>query len=349
MAVSKKLFGTCETGEQIYLYTLSNEKGVSAQVTNFGAVLVSVKTPDKTGKIEDIVLGFDTLEDYRKNPSFFGATVGPNANRIGGAAFSLDGKVYRLDNNDSGNNLHTHMEGAFHKRIWHAQEGENGVLFSLTEPDGSLGLPGNRVVSVGYTLTEENRLELHYHAESDRKTILNLTNHSYFNLEGEGNGTIEDHVLCMRASHYTPVGNTPIPTGEIAPVAGTPMDFTKPVRVGERIREDFDQLKVTGGYDHNWVIDDFDGSVKYFAKVTAPRSGRTMKVYTNLPGVQFYAGNFIDTQTGKGGKVYGKRSGLCLETQFYPDTPNKPGFPSSVFGPDRFYDYTAVFEFGTQP
>ena len=348
MAVSKELFGTCKTGEKIYLYTLSNQKGMSVQVTNFGAILVSVRTPDKTGRTEDVVLGFDTLAEYEKNPSFFGATVGPNANRVGGARFSIDGEEYRLDVNDSGNNLHTHMEGAFHKRVWDVQEGEDRVLFSLTEPDGSLGLPGNRRVRLSYALTEGNRLELHYHGESDRKTIFNLTNHSYFNLEGEGKGRIEDHVLWMKASHYTPVGTTPIPTGEIAPVTGTPMDFTKPARVGERIDGDFSQLKVTGGYDHNWVIDDFDGSVKLFAKVKAPVSGRTMKAYTNLPGVQFYAGNFIDTQKGKGGKEYGKRSGLCLETQFYPDTPNKPEFPSSVFGPDRIYDYTTIYEFGVE-
>lgn len=348
MAVSKELFGICKTGEEIYLYTLSNAGGMSVQVINYGAILVSVKTPDKTGKMEDVVLGYDKLEDYYANPSFLGATIGPSANRIDGARFTIDGQTYELDVNDGANNLHTHMELAFHKRVWHAVEGENSVCFSLTEKDGNLGLPGNRKCSVSYTLTEDNRLELHYHGESDKKTVLNMTNHTYFNLEGQGNGKIEDHVLWIKASRYTPVGKTPIPTGELAPVAGTPMDFTKPARVGERITDDFAQLAVTGGYDHNWVIDDFDGSVQLFAKVKAPISGRIVKAYTNLPGVQFYAGNFIDTQTGKEGKIYGKRSGLCLETQFYPDTPNKPEFPSAFFGPDRIYDYTTVYEFGVE-
>ena len=348
MAVSKELFGTCKTGEEVYLYTLSNESGMSAQVTNFGAALVSLKTPDKTGKIGDIVLGFDKLEDYYGNPSFIGVTIGPNANRIGGACFAIDGQTYELDVNDGENNLHTHIDLAFHKRVWNAVEGENSVCFSITEKDGSLGLPGNRKCSVSYTLTEDNRLELHYRGESDKKTLINMTNHSYFNLEGEGNGKIEDHLLWLKASRYTPVGSTPVPTGEIAPVAGTPMDFTKPTRVGEKISNDSVQLEVAGGYDHNWVIDDHDGSVQLFAKVKAPISGRTVKVYTNLPGVQFYAGNFVETQTGKGGKVYGKRSGLCLETQFYPDAPNKPEFPSTVFGPDRIYDSVTIYEFGIE-
>lgn len=345
MSVTRREFGTSPAGEKIYLYTILNKQGMCAEVMNYGAILVKVTAPDKQGVFKDVVLGFDTAEAYFKNPSFFGATVGPSANRIGGAAFEIDGQVYKLDVNDGKNNLHSHMEKGYHKRIWDVQTGENSVCFSLTEEDGCLGFPGNKACSVTYSLTENGRLELHYHGESDKKTVLNMTNHTYFNLEGAGNGNIEEHTLWMKASHYTPVVAGAIPTGEIAPVAGTPMDFTKPQKVGSRIREEFEQLKLTGGYDHNWVIDDYDGSVRLFAEVTAPTSGRILRAYTNLPGVQFYAGNFIDAQQGKNGAAYGARSGLCLETQFYPDSANKPMFPSCVFGPDRIYDYTTVYEF----
>ena len=239
------------------------------------------------------MLGFDKLENYYANYSFFGAAIGPIANRTGGAKFTLNGTEYHLDVNDGVNNLHSHLDKAFHKRVWDAQVGEDFVKFTLKEADGSLGLPGNRKVSLVYTLTDDNRIEMHYHMESDRDAVFNMTNHSYFNLKGQGNGKIEDHVLWLKASHFTPVVKGSIPTGEIAPVAGTPMDFTTAHRVGEHIADDYEQTNLAGGYDHNWVIDDFDGSLKHFATVEEPESGRIMKAYTNLPGVQFYAGNFI--------------------------------------------------------
>lgn len=348
MSVTKKVFGISSKGEEIYLYRIAGADGASVQVTNYGAILVSVTVPDASGQMEDVVLGYERLEDYYGNPSFFGATVGPNANRVGGASFTLKGKTYQLDVNDGPNNLHSHKDLGLHKKVWKAKEGENSVTFSLLERDGELGFPGNRICSVTYTLTEGNRLALHYYCESDAETPVNMTNHTYFNLEGQGKGRIEDHVLWLKASHYTPVAEGAIPTGEIAPVEGTPMDFTKQERVGARINDDFEQLKLTGGYDHNWVIDDFDGSLQLFATVKAPVSGRVLRAYTNLPGVQFYAGNFIEPETGKGGAAYDKRSGLCLETQFYPDTVNKTEFPSAIFGPDRIYDYTTVYEFGVQ-
>ena len=348
MSVSKKIFGTCPRGGEINLYTITNTNGLSVQVMNYGAILVNVTAPDASGQAEDIVLGFDSLEEYFSNPSFFGATVGPNANRTGGAQFELEGSIYKLDVNDGENNLHSHIGLGFHKSVWQAEQGVNSVRFYLEEEDGKLGFPGNRKCSVRYTLTDDNRLELHYHGESDKKTILNMTNHTYFNLKGHGKGNIEDHILWLKASSYTPVAAGAIPTGEIGAVAGTPMDFTKPEVVGKRINDDFEQLKLVGGYDHNWVIDDFDGSVQLFAKVSHKESGRTLKAYTNLPGVQFYAGNFIDAQAGKNGASYDKRSGLCLETQFFPDTANKPEFPSAAFGPDRIYDYTTVYEFGVK-
>lgn len=348
VSVKKEEFGTTPQGEKIYAYTLSNKNGMSVTVLNFGANVNSIRVPDKNGKVEDVVLGFDKLENYYANYSFFGAAVGPIANRTGGAKFTLNGTEYHLDVNDGVNNLHTHLDKAFHKRVWDAQAGEDFVKFTLKEADGSLGLPGNRTVSLVYTLTEDNRIELHYHMESDKDTVFNMTNHSYFNLKGQGNGKIEDHVLWLKASHFTPVVKGSIPTGEIAPVAGTPMDFTTAHRVGERIADDYEQTNLAGGYDHNWVIDDFDGSLKHFATVEEPESGRIMKAYTNLPGVQFYAGNFIGEEEGKGGALYGKRSGLCLETQFYPDTANKAQFPSATFGPDRIYDYSTVYEFGVK-
>lgn len=348
MSVTKKLFGTCPKGEEVYTYVITNSNGVSAEVMEFGAVLVSMNVPDKTGKMTDVALGYGEFDSYIRYNCCFGATVGPNANRIGKAQFVIDGKTCQLDKNDGENNLHSHLTEGFHRRIWQGEAGTDSVTFTLKEEDGRLGFPGNRIFRVTYTLTDNNRLIIHYHGESDANTIMNLTNHSYFNLKGAGNGDIEDHVLWIKASRYTPVVKGGIPTGEIVPVAGTPMDFTTPMTVGTYINSDFEQIRLTGGYDHNWVIDDYDGSLKLFASVQAPDNGIVMRAYTNLPGVQFYAGNFIDEQEGKDGQIYRDRYGLCLETQFYPDTANKPQFPSAVFGPDRIYDYTTVYEFGAE-
>ncbi|MBQ7956029.1 MAG: galactose mutarotase [Lachnospiraceae bacterium] len=345
MSIVTREFGITPDGEKITLYAISNSKGMCAEVINYGAILVALKVPDKNGKIEDVVLGYEKLEGYYENPSFFGATVGPNANRIGNAAFELDGVKYVLDKNDGENNLHSHIEKGYHKVVWNAQKGDNSVTFTFEDVDGNLGFPGNRKFSVTYTLDEENKLTLHYHGISDKNTIINFTNHTYFNLTGHNSGRIEDHVLCLKASNYTPAVPGSIPTGEIAPVEGTPMDFTKPCRIGDRIDADFDQLTMAGGYDHNWVIDGWDGKVQLFAELSAPGTDRVMKAYTDLPGVQFYAGNFVQPADGKEGAAYGPRTGLCLETQFYPDTANKVNFPSAVFGPDREYDYTTIYEF----
>lgn len=345
MAVEQKEFGTCPGGEVITKYIIGNAAGMQAEVINYGAILTGLWVPDKKGEKADVVLGYDSLEGYFANPSFFGATVGPNANRTGKAAFEIDGVKYQLDINDGSNNLHSHKGLGFHKRLWEAQTGENSVTFTLKEKDGSLGFPGDRHFSVTYSLSEDNRLELRYHGTSDRKTVINMTNHTYFNLKGHDAGSIEDHILKLCASCYTPVAEGSIPTGEIAPVAGTPMDFTGPRSIGERIEEEFEQLKLTGGYDHNWVIDGWNGSLRLFAEVSAPGTDRVLRAYTDLPGVQFYAGNFIEPETGKGGAAYGKRGGFCLETQFYPDTVNKPDFPNAYFGPKREYDYRTVYEF----
>lgn len=345
ITVEKSTFGTYPDGREISLYTLKNENGMSVAVTNLGAILVRVIVPDAKGEKADVVLGFDHGEDYLKNPSFFGTVIGPSANRIAGASFEIDGQVYHLDVNDGKNNLHSHKEKGYHKALWQDTVLENGVCFELTDTDGNLGFPGNKKIRVCYRLDADNRLHIQYHGSSDKKTVLNFTNHSYFNLNGHSSGKMETQELWLNASHYTPVVAGAIPTGEIAPVAGTPMDFTVAKPVGRDINEKFEQLELTGGYDHNWVIDGWDGQLRHFATVKAPESGRVMKAYTTLPGVQFYAGNFIGEQTGKEGAVYSSRMGLCLETQYFPDSIHHPQFPSCVFGEGREYDAETVYEF----
>lgn len=348
MAVTKEFFGKTKNGQEISRYFITNSKGMKAGVINYGAILVNLYIPDKNGNIADVVLGYDSLEPYFVNGSFFGATVGPNANRIGGAAFELNGQRYQLDVNDGQNNLHSHMELAYHKRVWEVTEQENGVMFSLEDFDGNMGFPGNKKISVTYTVTENNELKIHYQGMSDKDTILNMTNHTYFNLAGHNAGNIHSHVLMMKASAYTPIVKGAIPTGEITPVTGTPFDFSTAKAVGRDIDEDNEQLKLVGGYDHNWVIDGEAGQLREFATVTEQTSGRVMKAFTDLPGVQFYAGNSISPTEGKEGSVYRARSGMCLETQYYPDTANKSQFPSAVFGPDRKYDTTTVYQFLTE-
>lgn len=345
MKTEKTLFGTTQDGTAIYLYSLENSHGMKAQVMNFGAVLVRLYVPDKEGKPEDIVLGYDKLEDYYKNPANFGATIGPNANRIANAAFTLGGKEYHLTANDGPNNLHSHADLGYHKKVWEAEERENSVIFRLSAPDGEMGFPGNKEISVTYTLTEENELKIQYHATSDKNTPINMTNHTYFNLAGHGAGKIYDHMLTLHAAHYTPALNGAIPTGEIAPVAGTPMDFTNSKRIGDEIDADFEQLKLIGGYDHNWVTDGEAGTMRHIATVEEPVSGRIMRTYTDLPGVQFYTGNFMEKETGKDGAAYDWRGGLCLETQYYPNAVNEPRFPSAIFGPERPYDTTTIYQF----
>lgn len=343
--MKRELFGKTTDGKEVYKYWIENSKGMKAGVINYGAILVNLFAPDKNGNMDDVVLGYDTLEEYVENGNFFGATVGPNANRIGGAGFDLDGVHYQLEVNDGANNLHSHLTEGYHTRVWEAKEEQGSVTFFLEDADGNMGFPGNKKVWVTYTLTEDNELKIHYRAQSDKNTIINMTNHSYFNLEGHDKGTIYDHILKLEASHYTPIVMGAIPTGEIAAVEGTPFDFTKGKRVGEEIDADNEQLKMTNGYDHNWVIDGADGSLRKFADVTEPVSGRHMEVFTDLPGVQIYAGNGMSRQKAKGNSSYDFRGGICLETQYYPDTANKPEFPSAVYGPDREYDSTTIYKF----
>ena len=346
MGMEKQLFGTTNEGKEIFLYTLENKNGMKAQMIDYGAILVNLFVPDKNGNVQDVTLGYDKLEDYYTNGSFFGATISPNANRIADAKFTIDGETYQLDVNDGPNNLHSHFTLGGHKKVWEAQPQENGSLkFTLEQPDGEMGFPGNKVVSITYTLTDDNELRLDYHGSTDKKTILNLTNHAYFNLAGHDSGQIIDHVLWLKASHYTPVVAGAIPTGEIAPVAGTPLDFTKAKRIGNEIEADFEQLKLVSGYDHNFAIDDWNGELQLVAKMSEETSGREMEVYTDLPGIQFYAGNCIAETTGKGGVVYKVRHGFCLETDYFPNAVNQENFASPVYGPEKDFVSTTVYKF----
>ena len=344
--MQKRSFGVTKDGQEVFLFSLENKNGVKAEVTNYGANLVNLFVPDKNGKMEDVVLGFDSVTGYESNPSFFGSVIAPSANRIANANFELNGKLYSLKKNNGENNLHSDEELGSHKRVWDVTESEDAVTFTLRYKDGELGFPGNKEFRVTYSLDEKNGLKIHYEANSDKDTIINPTNHSYFNLKGHKEGTIEDHKIMLLASAYTPADQASIPYGDIVSVEGTPMDLRDEIVIGEKIDSDFEQLNFAAGYDHNWVTDHYEkGFVRKIAEVTAPNNARVMEVYTDLPGVQFYAGNFIDPQTGKDGANYGKRSGLCLETQCYPDSIHKPNFPSVVYGPDRSYSSTTIYSF----
>ena len=343
--MQKRSFGTTKDGKEVFLFSLENKNGVKVEVTNFGANLVNVFVPGKDGKVEDVVLGFDDVAGYEVNPSFFGAVIAPSANRIGGASFELNGKTYPLKKNNGENNLHSDEELGAHKRVWDITENEDSVTFTLKNADGELGFPGNKEFKVTYSLNDENGLKIAYEATSDKDTIINPTNHSYFNLKGHKEGTIEDHKITLLASNYTPADEASIPYGDIVSVEGTPMDLRQELVIGEKIDSDFDQLNFAVGYDHNWVTDNCNGEVRKIATVKAPGDVRVMEVYTDLPGVQFYAGNFIDPQTGKDGASYAKRSGLCLETQCYPDSIHKPNFPSVVYGPTKVYKSTTIYKF----
>ncbi len=346
MSVTKKAFGTDKkSGKTVYEYSIENKNGMCARILNFGGILRELWIPDDDGTLADVVLGHDTLEPYYENPGFLGASIGPSANRIGGAKFMIDGMEYHVPVNENENNLHSDHENGYHVRMYEVEEGKNCIKLSVQDEDGAMGFPGNKKLEIIYTVTEENELRLEYHFTSDKRTILNPTNHSYFNLHGQDGGSIEDHELWLNASHYTPTAAGSIPTGEIAPVAGTPMDFTKSKKIGLEIGADNEQLHMAGGYDHNWVIDGADGQLQLVAKVTAPGTGRVMKVYTTLPGIQFYAGNFLGEQDGKAGAKYHNRCGLALETQYFPDSVHKDNFPDVIFGPDRQYVSTTIYQF----
>jgi aldose 1-epimerase len=347
MSAQEEPFGRTPDGRKVVMFTLTNPNGLKARIINYGAILVSLEVPDKNGKPADITLGFDSLEGYLKGHPYFGATVGRYANRIGNAEFELDGKTYKLAANNNENHLHGGNKG-FDKAVWNPVEckadgGKTWVKMSYISEDGEEGYPGNLACTVTYTLTEDDELKISYEAETDKKTIVNLTNHSYYNLAGQGTGDILDHVMMINADKYTPVDKGLIPTGEIRSVEGTAMDFTSPTPIGSRIEQ------VAGGYDHNYVLNGQSGTLSLCAEVYEPDSGRVMTIHTTEPGVQFYTGNFLDgSLTGKDGKVYRKHYGFCLETQHFPDSPNKPNFPSVVLLPGQKYTSQTVHRFSTR-
>jgi aldose 1-epimerase len=345
--MKKQGFGTTKDGKEALLYTLSNKNGMEISVTDYGAHLVSVLVPDKDGKKRDVVLGFDSVTGYETDGSHFGATIGRNGNRIAGAAFELHGKTYQLAKNENNNNLHSGPDG-YDYRLWNVEEADDSaVTFVLMSPDGDQGFPGNFEVSVTYTLTDENAVEIHYEGSCDQDTVVNMTNHSYFNLAGHDAGSIENQTLVLKAEQFSPViDSASIPTGEHAPVQGTPMDFTSEKAIGAEIEADFEQLKLTGGYDHNFILDKaVEGSIELMAVASCKESGITMEAFTDLPCVQFYAGNFIAPVTGKNGVFYDKRNGFCLESQYVPNAINQEGEEKPILEAGDTYDTTTVYKF----
>jgi aldose 1-epimerase len=348
--VAREAFGNTGDGIPVEVFTLTNKAGVEIKAISFGAILTSIRVPDRTGALSDVALGFDTLDGYLKEHPFFGAVVGRYGNRIGKASFTLDGRTYKLAANNGPNHLHGGVRG-FDKYVWTAEvlEGVTGVAFTRTSPDGEEGYPGTVQARVSYVLSDTNELSIEYRATTDKATPINLTQHTYFNLAGHNAGSIVDHELTLAADRYTPVDATLIPTGELAPVAGTPLDFRQPTRIGARIDDPQEQIKFGLGYDHNWVINRKGDGLQLAARVFEPKSGRTLDVQTTEPGVQFYTGNFLDgSLKGKGGAVYNRRNGLCLETQHYPDSPNKAAFPSTIVNPGQTYQSQTVWRFGSR-
>jgi aldose 1-epimerase len=352
-SITKKSFGKTPDGQPVDLYVLTNKSGAEASITNYGGAVVSIKVPDRNGKLADVVLGYDTADGYVNDKSHFGGIIGRFGNRIAHAQFVLDGKTYTLAKNNGENTLHGGVKG-FDKALWTAKilpakDGQSLELSYLSK-DGDEGFPGNLKVTVIYMWTDANALQIEYSATTDKKTVVNLTNHSYFNLAGQGSGDILGHQLVIEADKFTPVDAGLIPTGELRDVAGTPFDFRKPVAIGARIDQDEEQLKLGGGYDHNYVIRRSASAGESLAAcVVEPTTGRVLEVWTTEPGVQFYTGNFLDGKAiGKGGLTYPRRNAFCLETQHYPDSPNQPKFPSVVLNPGERYHTITTYKFSVE-
>ena len=348
LAVAPAPFGRTADGAAVTIYTLTNAHGLRARVMEYGAILVSLEVPDREGRRADVVLGFDELAPYLKGHPLFGSTVGRYANRIAGARFTLDGVEHRLTANAGKNHIHGGGNKRFDKVVWkghpYQTDTEAGVRFAHLSLDGEEGFPGHLNCTVTYALTDANELRISYAATTDKPTIVNLTNHSYFNLAGAGSGDVLDHELTIHAPWYTPAGDGLIPTGEIRSVSGTALDFTQPHAIGARIAE----LTAMGGYDHNYVLAGSYGALAPAARVVEPNSGRGMEVYTTEPGVQLYTANGLRNIRGKAGKIYNRHGGFCLETQHFPDSPNKPHFPSTVLRPGQRFESTTVFKFSTK-
>ena len=351
-SVGETAFGTLADGGKVTLYTLTNASGAEARIINYGAIVVSLTVPDRQGKARDVVLGYDSLEGYVKDKDFFGSTVGRYGNRIAAGKFTLDGKTYQLDVNNGPNHLHGGAHG-FYKKLWKAEavKGKDGPGVKLTyvSKDGEEGYPGTVTLNVTYTLTRKNGLRIDYQGTTDKPTILNPTHHSYFNLSGDPTQTILDEELAIDADKTTPVGAGLIPTGKLADVAGTPMDFRKATKIGARIDAKDEQLDLGKGYDHNWVLRNPGKKVRKVAELYDPTSGIVMQILTDQPGLQFYSGNFLNgTIHGKKGVAYQHRTAVCLEAQLFPDAPNHPAFPSAVLRPGQHYTQTAIYQFSTR-
>lgn len=353
-------FGTTSRGEAVRLYTLKNARGVELRVINYGGIILSLKVPDRNGRLGDVVLGFDSLGDYERGSPYFGAIIGRYGNRIAGGRFTLDGQTYTLARNNGVNHLHGGVRG-FDKVVWAATQfgggDSTGLVFRYTSPDGEEGYPGTLRAQVTYTLTESNELIFDYEATTDRATPVNLTQHSYFNLTGDGTGDILEHVVMLNADRFTPVDSTLIPTGELRSVQGTPFDFRTPMAIGARVGQSDEQLRYGRGYDHNFVLNKGGkggtggtGDLTLAARVYEPGSGRVMEIVTTEPGLQFYSGNFLDgTLRGKHGVVYRHRAGFAMETQHFPDSPNKSAFPSTTLRPEQTYHSRTIYKFSIQP
>ena len=346
--MEKKNFGFLKDNTEVFLYSFTNKNGMTMTVTDLGATLVSLTMKDKNGVTRDVVLGYDSPQEYVDNTCYFGAVIGRSGNRIDKGRFEINGQTYQLSVNDNENNLHSGPDG-YDIRKWETgsvDESSNSITFRLFSPDGDQGFPGNFRVSVTYTLTEDNEVQLHYEGTSDADTVANLTNHSYFNLGGHDSGTIENHTLIIAADHYTPVRDgQAIPTGEIAPVEGTPFDFRQPKPIGRDIGADCQQLKYVGGYDHNFALREEAGIKKKMAEAYCEQTGITMEAFTDCCGMQFYAGNFITEQKGKGGVDYGKRHGFCLESQYYPNSINQEGFASPLLKAGEIHETETSYRF----
>ena len=345
--INRQDFKKVIDGKQVDLFTLKNKNGLIAQITNYGGRVVSLWIPDKNGIFEDIVLGYESIDGYlHSNEIYFGALIGRYGNRISKGKFTLNNRIYTLATNNDTNHLHGGKNG-FNNVVWNAKLINNQVLeLSYFSKDMEEGYPGNLQITVVYSLNDENELKIEYKATTDKATPINLTHHSFFNLHGAGKGDINDHILQIDANQYTPVDSGLIPTGKIASVKNTPMDFEVPTEIGKRVNTDFDQLKFGGGYDHNWVLNHQENKLHFAAKITEPSSGRTIEVFTNEPGLQFYGGNFLDgTDIGKQGLSHKHRTAFCLETQHYPDSPNHSNFPNTILNPGETYNSICIYKF----
>ena len=351
-SISKRAYGTTRDGKAVTEFTLTNAHGMVAKIINYGGIITALHVPDRNGTFGDVVLGLNSLAEYEAGHPYFGALIGRYGNRIGKSTFALDGKQYTLAVNNEPNALHGGLKG-FDKQVWDAKEisSSAGAAIELTylSPDGEEGYPGNLSVTVVYTLTDDNALQIDYRATTDKATVVNLTNHSYFNLSGNGSGTVYDQIVQINADRYTPVNDALIPTGELAPVAGTPFDFRSPKVINGGLRSSHPQVVYGRGYDHNFVLNRKGSGLEQAARVYAPATGRALEVWTTEPAMQFYTGNFVDgTLVGSSGGIYRQGDGLCLETQHYPDSPNQANFPTTTLKPGETYQTTTVYKFSTE-